>query len=54
MLFDDGLLAYQGEGVFTWIPADAFATPADYETTAGLFRQKIAAQKDFRPHRPPA
>ena len=48
VLFDDGLLAFQGEGIFNWIPVSAFTTPADYEVALALFRQKIPRQRDLR------
>lgn len=48
VLFDDGILVFQGEGVFNWFPASAFATSADYEAAVALFRAKIPRQRDLR------
>ena len=41
VIFKDGLLAYQGEGVFNWIPESAFDSRDLFEEAERLFRSKI-------------
>jgi len=45
VVFKDGLLAFQGDGVSHWIPESSFDSRASFEAAEELFRSKIRNTK---------
>ena len=41
VIFDDGILAYQGEGLFNWFPKQIFSSEDDYVSFENLVKTKI-------------